>query len=166
MRSREGLKFTCLVLLLTLAGCDADRPKSDTQAATQERFAAMKTLDQQSCLCKLTGQKAPKIDAELQRLKRYLKADTAGESSAPLAGVYECYPELGKNACLPRYYLVAVKHEAFVCELEQAERLEAAWRSGFSLSDPRTQKAEAAMLGELSKLKLEVKNSLPPSVCA
>jgi hypothetical protein len=156
MESRECLGFLFLTLSISLSGCDSQKPLADdlrAQKPAQQQFANIERLDRQSCLCKLVGRETAKIDAELQNATKSLKVEQIAESSAPLAGIYDCYPEIGNKACLSKYYQVAAPNEPHICDLGQVERLETVWKSVPSDTDHRGDKANAAMLGELAKLK-------------
>lgn len=168
MQSRECMGSLLLTLSISLSGCDNQQPLADdlgAQKAAQQQFANIERLNRQSCLCKLVGRETATIDAQLQRATKSLRVEQAGESSAPLAGIYDCYPEIGSKACLSKYYLTTAPNEPHICDLGQVERLETAWKSVPSDTDALGDKANAAILGELAKLKEELRKSIPQSAC-
>jgi hypothetical protein len=163
------LAMAAAIGLPLLSSCGEQKPvvsnANNRQTSANQQFAKIEKLSRESCLCKLSGRLSPMIDDQLALATRSLKVDRFGESSAPLAGSYDCYPELGERACVSQYYVVGAKNEPYICDLDQVKRLEAAWNSVSRADDPRGSKAKAAMMADLGRLKSDLVKSIPKSAC-
>jgi hypothetical protein len=152
-----------------LSGCTDSRstnpPIKSENKAVDPRFAEIDGLVRQSCLCELAGRDHTKIDAALKAATTGLKVEGSAEPSAPLAGLYDCYPELGERACTSSCYLTASPEEARVCDLGQVKQLEKAWRSVEPGSDGSVEAPNKAVLERLSTMRKELAETIPQSAC-
>ena len=157
------------VALCLLSGCDAskpaDQPATSAKTTVDPRFSRIENLAQQSCLCELAGREHTQIDAALKAATAGLQADGIVETSAPLAGLGDCYPELGENACTTVYYPTSAPDSLRVCNLDQVEELEKAWRAADSVSNGSAEAANGAMLKRAAAMRQELASSIPQSVC-
>ena len=169
MQSCKDIRLVLIAIFILLTGCDDKPPVTDTPniltTENQRKFAEIEELSRASCLCKLTERKSPSIDDQLKAATKSLRSESMGESSTPLAGSYVCFPELGERACVSTYYLVSATNEASLCDLNQVKRIERAWTLASRAADPFAEEQTKAMLAELSKLKGELKKSIPSSAC-
>lgn len=164
-RSVSGWAFALFLLSGCSASEPADPPIKSEQSVVDPRFARIDGLHQQSCLCALAGRDHTKIDAALKAATAGLKVEGAGESSAPLAGLYDCYPELGERACTSSYYLTFSPDEVRVCSLGQVEELERVWRAADHGSDGSSEAPNKAVLQRLSTMRKELADTIPQSAC-
>ena len=169
MQRSKQLAIAMITSLLLLSSCSEQTSGvgnvEPRQTSAKQKFAEIEKLSHQSCLCNLSGRTSPILNDKLKLATQGLKVEGFGESSAPLAWVYDCYPELGEKACVSEYYITSAESETYVCNLDQVDRLENAWESASSSTDPRGMKSKAAMMAELEKVQEELKKSIPPSAC-
>jgi hypothetical protein len=152
-----------------LSGCGASKP-ADPPATSEKmtvdpRFDRIKTLTQQSCLCELAGRNHSKIDAALKAATAGLQSEGFAESSAPLASLSDCYPELGDQACTVSYYPTSVPDSFRVCNMDQVQDLETAWRSADTVGNGSAEAGNSAMLKRLAAMRQELAKSIPSSTC-
>lgn len=166
-RGRSAMGWTFALFLLP--GCTdskrADPPINSEQAVVDPRFAKIDGLARQSCLCELAGRDHTDIDAALKAATAGLKVEGSAESSAPLAGLYDCYPELGERACTSSYYLTASPADTRVCDLGQVKELEKAWHSVEPGNDSSVEAPNKAVLARLSTMRKELAKTIPQSAC-
>ena len=169
MQSCKDIRLMLIAISIMLTGCDNKRPVADTSniptKANQRKFAEIEELSRASCLCKLAERKSPLIDDQLKTATKLLLIESMAESSAPLTGSYVCFPELGEHACISTYYFTSADNEPRLCDLNQVNRVERAWKLASRAADPFAEAQTAAMLAELSKLKEEQKKAIPSSAC-
>lgn len=156
--------------LVLLSGCDAATPADPATSAEHKtvnpRFAKIKNLAQQSCSCKLVGRESKNIDERLKAAAAGLKVSEEAESSAPLVGRYDCYPELGENACTAAFSVGTSASAPRVCNVDQVKRLEKAFLSTDPAPDGTTKAGAIAMEKELSIIRQELAKSIPQSACS
>jgi hypothetical protein len=169
MQSSQQLATAMIMSLLFLSSCSEQTSgvgnAEALRTSTKQKFAEIEKLSRQSCLCHLSDRISPILTGKLKRATQGLKIEGAGESSAPLAGSYDCFPELGGKACVSKFYITIAETETYVCTLGQLRRLENAWQTGLSSTDPRRMKSKAALMAELEKIQGELKTSIPPMAC-
>ena len=166
----DGLKSAVWVgALCLLSSCGApkpvDQPVRSEKMTVDPRFGRIKTLTQQSCLCELAGRDHSKIDAALKAATAGLQSEGFAESSAPLASLSDCYPELGDQACTTSYYPTSAPESFRVCNMDQVQDLETAWRSGDAARNGSAEAGNSAMLKRLAAIRQELAESIPPSAC-
>ncbi|MBB6426049.1 hypothetical protein [Sphingopyxis sp. JAI128] len=156
-----------LIAVAVLAGSCAS--PSGSGSSSEGRATAIdpkiERLARQSCLCKFAGHDSSKVDEALKTATAGLETGGFGESSAPLAGSYTCYPELGERACTATYYVTGSQDSPDVCNLDQVTELEKAWKSAPPARDGSTGAANDALQKRLSELRRSVANSIPASAC-
>lgn len=169
MQRSKNLVAALIASILFLSGCDSTNTAKVVTSKERhygaQRFLKIKQLASQSCMCRLVGMPSTEVDQRLSLATSGLKIEIYGESSAPLAGYYECFPELGENACISTYYFVSAPEDPRICKLEQLKRLKDALKSVPPLVDPKADAANEAMLIELLKIKADVKKSMPAHAC-
>lgn len=166
----RGLFITVSALTLCLlSGCDtskpADPPVTSAKKAIDPRFSRIETLAQQSCLCELAGRDHTQIDLALKAATQGLQVEGFVETSAPLAGLGNCYPELGENACTTVYYPTSAPDSLRVCNLDQVEELEKIWRTADSARGGSAEAADGALLKRAAAMRQELAKSIPLSTC-
>lgn len=105
------------------------------------------------------------IDERLKAATAGLKVTPEAESSVPIMGRYDCYPELGENACTATFAVGTALGAPRVCSLDQVDRLEKAFLSTESAPDGTTDVGIAAMAKELSLIRQELRKTIPQSAC-
>jgi hypothetical protein len=166
----DGLKSAVWVgALCLLSGCGAPKPVDQSvrseKTAVDPRFNRIKTLTQQSCLCELAGRDHRKIDVALKAATTELQTESFAESSAPLASLSDCYPELGDEACTTSYYPTSAPDSFRACTMDQVQDLETAWRSGDAARNGSAEAGNSAMLKRLAAMRQELAKSIPLSAC-
>ena len=155
------------VALCLLTGCGAskpvDPPATSDKMTVDPRFDRIRTLTEQSCLCELAGRDHSKIDAALKAATARLQSKGFAESSAPLASLSVCYPELGDQACTASYYPTSAPDSFRVCNMDQVQVLETAWRSADTAGNGSAEAGNSAMLKRLAAMRQELAKSIPPS---
>ena len=166
----RGLKSAVWAVTLSLlSGCGAskpvDPPATSEKMTVDPRFGRIKNLTEQSCLCELAGRDHSKIDAALKAATAGLQTEGFAESSAPLASLSACYPELGDQACTASYYPTSAPESFRVCNMDQVQDLETAWRSADTAGNGSAEAGNSAMLKRLAAMRQELAKSIPQSAC-
>lgn len=166
-RPTDCLLVIAAAMLLGSCGAadtDASQGKADRSNANA-KFARIDKLARQSCQCKLAGKDSSRLDTALKAETAGLRINDYGEPSAPLAGDYKCYPDLGEETCTATYYLTSAPQSVRVCTLDQVDRLEKTWKAADLASDGSTAAADAALQKTLAAIRQDLAKSIPQSAC-
>lgn len=166
MQRRRTLPVSLAIVSLLLTGSCRNREAEQAaqQAAAASRFATIRDLANRACLCDMAGRDSSAINARLARATAGLLKDGAGEASYPLAGVYDCYPELGANLCTSRFYVVGAPGSPMVCSDDQVAALEETYsRNDDSGGDDR---AFRALNAHLNRMCRELATTISQADCS
>ncbi|ALJ15012.1 hypothetical protein [Sphingopyxis macrogoltabida] len=153
------------VAAIFISGCgdskQASPAKVFSKAEATKRFTEIDRLHDQSCLCKLAGRNSDAIDQRLSIATAGLEVGGFDAPAIPVRGFNDCYPQLGRSACVTTYSLHSSVGGGEVCT-------EAQWREIEDVFDERGgsgERATRAVQKTLDKMREAAAKAIPQSAC-
>ena len=162
----KALRLTTAVIMPTLflAGCDSSpRPatKALTRAEAKARLAQINSLHERSCMCRLAGRNDARLARRLGIAKDGLAVEGADAGAIPVGHSVDCYPELGRSACVTTYSLSTSVGGGEVCTSDQWREIE----DVFDTNGGTSGKAKIAVEKRMAEMRQAAEATVTQTAC-
>lgn len=145
--------MTVAIALTAISGIAIYLLRPNAEQAALPKLADLKAIALDECLCAMAGE--GDCGNRLSKASDGLEQREESESSAPMAPIDVCFPQLGNGCATRRWYFVNGDDEDFVCTNAQRDELERLF--GSPETGPDTKRADLAVRDRIRSMREEVR---------